>query len=82
MPVPTAYPTLDETEIARLGKGKLVIYGNHTVRTIFTTPEEAYAQIRREKGIANVQDGVVSVEHIFELQGVDNMKKLEKNNVL
>jgi phosphoenolpyruvate phosphomutase len=79
--VPTAYPALDEAEIERLGKVKLVIYGNHTVRAIVTALEDVYAQIRQDKGIAKVHEKIVSVEHIFELQGVDNMKKLEKSYV-
>lgn len=79
--VPTAYRALDEAEIARLGKVKLVIYGNHTVRAIVTALEDVYAQIRRDKGIAKVHDKIVSVEHIFELQGVDDMKKLEKKYI-
>lgn len=79
--VPTAYPALDEAEIARLGKVKLVIYGNHTVRAIVTALEDVYAQIRRDKGIAKAHDKIASVEHIFELQGVDDMKKLEKKYI-
>jgi phosphoenolpyruvate phosphomutase len=76
--VPTAYPQLTEEAIKALGKVKMVIYGNHGIRAAVTAMEQAFRQIRADGGIHNVDKTIVSVEHIFELQGVAQMKQNEK----
>jgi phosphoenolpyruvate phosphomutase len=76
--VPTAYPELTEADIIALGKVRLVIYGNHAIRAAVTGMEKVFAQIRRDGGIQNVDREIVPVEHIFELQGVPQMKANEK----
>ena len=76
--VPTAYPELTEDRIAELGKIRLVIYGNHAIRAAVTAMERVFAQIRRDRGIHNADKEIVPVTHIFELQGVPEMKAREK----
>lgn len=76
--VPTAYPQLTEDRIAELGKIKLVIYGNHAIRAAVTAMERVFAQIRRDGGIHNADAEIVPVTHVFELQGVPDMKAREK----
>ncbi len=76
--VPTAYPQLTEKDIIALGKVKMVIYGNHGIRAAVTAMEQAFRQIRRDGGIQNVDKTIVPVEHIFDLQGVAQMKQNEK----
>ena len=76
--VPTAYPQLTEDRIAELGKIRLVIYGNHAIRAAVTGMERVFAQIRRDRGIANADGEIVPVTHIFDLQGVSDMKAREK----
>jgi phosphoenolpyruvate phosphomutase len=76
--VPTAYPQLTERDIVGLGKVKMVIYGNHGIRAAVTAMEEVFKQIRADGGIRNVDKNIVPVEHIFELQGVAQMKEKEK----
>lgn len=76
--VPTAYPQLTEGLIAELGNIRLVIYGNHAIRAAVTAMERVFAQIREDRGIHNVDKEIVPVTHIFELQGVPEMKAREK----
>jgi phosphoenolpyruvate phosphomutase len=76
--VPTAYPDLTEARIRELGKIGMVIYGNHAVRSAVTAMRQIFAQIRADGGIHNVDSHIVSVEEIFELQRVADMKLLER----
>lgn len=76
--VPTAYPQLTEDDIIALGKVKLVIYGNHAIRAAVTGMETVLNQIRRDRGIQNVDKDIVPVTRIFDLQGVPAMKEREK----
>lgn len=76
--VPTAYPQLTEDDITALGKVRLVIYGNHSIRAAVTGMEKVLRQIRRDRGIQNVDKDIVPVTRIFDLQGVPTMKEREK----
>lgn len=75
--VPTNYPSLTEAKIAELGKVKLVVYGNHTVRAIVTALEQVYAQIRKDGGVLGVEDRIATVAEVFELQGYEDLERLE-----
>ncbi|HEX7403069.1 MAG TPA: phosphonopyruvate hydrolase, partial [Usitatibacter sp.] len=75
--VPTAYPQLTEADIAALGKVGLVIYGNHAIRAAAGAMRAAFAQIRREGGIAGVDKTLPTVGDIIELQGDERMRALE-----
>jgi phosphonopyruvate hydrolase len=75
--VPTAYPQLAESDIAKLGKVGLVIYGNHAIRAAAGAMQRVFEQIRREGGIANVDAALPSVNAIIELQGDNRMRELE-----
>src|SRR4029077_15524945 len=76
--VPTAYPDLTEARIRELGNIGMVIYGNQAVRAAFTAMRQAFAEIRADGGIHNIDKRIVSVEEIFELQRVAEMKRLEQ----
>lgn len=76
--VPTAYPQLTEQDIIALKKVKMVIYGNHGIRAAVTGMEQIFKQIRTDGGIQNVDNNIVPVTHIFDLQGVSQMKENEK----
>lgn len=76
--IPTAYPDLTEAMIADLKKVGIVIYGNHCIRAIVTALEDVFSQIRKDGGIQHVHKRIVSVERIFELQKVGEMKAAEK----
>jgi phosphoenolpyruvate phosphomutase len=76
--VPTAYPDLTEARIRELGNIGMVIYGNHAVRAAVTAMRQVFAEIRADGGIHNVDKRIVSVEEIFELQRVAEMKAVEQ----
>jgi phosphoenolpyruvate phosphomutase len=76
--VPTAYPEMNAARIRALGKIKMVIYGNHAVRAAVTAMKDVFAAIIRDGGIENVDKRIVSVEEIFRLQDMDEVKINEK----
>ncbi len=76
--VPTAYPEMNAERVARLGKIKMVIYGNHAIRAAVTAMQQAFAAIRRDGGIHNVHQTLVPVDEIFRLQDMDAVKRNEK----
>ncbi|WFU18120.1 phosphonopyruvate hydrolase [Bradyrhizobium sp. CB3481] len=76
--VPTAYPEMTAERIRALGKIKMVIYGNHAIRAAVTAMKDVFAAILRDGGIQNVDKKIVSVEEIFRLQDMDQMKINEK----
>jgi phosphonopyruvate hydrolase len=76
--VPTAYPDLTEAKIRELGNIGIVIYGNHAVRAAVTAMRQVFAAIRADGGIHNVHKQIASVDEIFELQQVTEMKRVEQ----
>lgn len=75
--VPTAYPELDAERIKALGKIRMVIYGNHAIRAAVTAMKDVFARIRADGGIQNVNRDIVSVEEVFRLQRMDEVKRIE-----
>jgi len=67
--VPTNYPDLNEPAMEAMGKVKMVIYGNQTVRAAVKAVEEVLQEIRRTRGARSVEDRIASVNRIFALQG-------------
>ena len=76
--VPTAYPDLTVPRIKALGKVKMVIYGNHAIRAAVTSMQRVFARILAEGGIQSVNNEIVSVEEIFRLQRMDQVKADEE----
>jgi len=77
--VPTAYPALNEQRIRGLdGKVGLVIYGNHAIRAAVGAMQKVFARILADGGIHGVDREIVTVEEIFRLQGMDQVKADEK----
>jgi len=67
--VPTIYPDLDEPAMEALGKVKMCIYGNQTVRAAVKAVEEVLGEIRRTRGARTIDDEIATVKHVFGLQG-------------
>lgn len=76
--VPTAYPEMNEARIRALGKIAIVIYGNHAIRASVTAMQDVFARIIADRGIHNVDKDIVSVEEIFRLQKMAQVKADEK----
>lgn len=76
--VPTAYPQLTVERIEALGKVKMVIYANHAVRAAITAMKSIFGRIRADGGIHKVDQEIASVEEVFRLQRMDELKAAEK----
>jgi phosphoenolpyruvate phosphomutase len=76
--VPTAYPEMTADRIRALEKIRMVIYGNHAIRAAVTAMKDVFASILKDGGIQNVDKRIVSVEEIFRLQDMDQVKINEK----
>ncbi len=76
--VPTSYPTITENKIKETGKVKIVIYANQPLRTAVRAQELLLQEIKSAGGIHTIDEMMVPVSHIFELQGVPQMKENEK----
>lgn len=76
--VPTTYPTLTEEAIKKMGKVKVVIYANQVFRAAVKAEEQILADIKKAGGIHTINDFMVPAAHIFDLQGVPEMKENEK----
>ncbi|WEX07200.1 isocitrate lyase/phosphoenolpyruvate mutase family protein [Chelativorans sp. AA-79] len=76
--VPNAYPELDATRIHALGNIRMTIYGNYAIRAAATAMRDVFRRIVTDGGVQNVHKDIVSVEEIFRLQKMDQVKANEK----
>lgn len=76
--VPTNYPSLTEKDIEEMGKVKLVIYANHGLRAAIKAMENIFAKIKNDGGIYGLDGLIDPVSHVFEIQGVPELKENEK----
>ena len=74
----TIKPDLTVERIKALGKVKMVIYGNHAIRAAVTAMHRVFARILADGGIQAVNKEIVSVEEIFRLQRMDQVKTDEE----
>ena len=75
--VPTAYPEMTEARAKSLKKIRMLIYGNHGIRAAVTAMKKVFAQIIAEGGIKEGDAEIVSVEEIFRLQNMGDVKEKE-----
>jgi phosphoenolpyruvate phosphomutase len=76
--VPTTYSTLKESEIEELGKVKMVIYANHGLRASMKAMESVFDKIKKDGGIYDLDELIDPVDHVFDMQGVSQMKENER----
>jgi len=69
---------LTEARALALGKVKMLIYGNHSVRASVTAMHRVFAQIISDGGIHQADEEIVPVLGIFRLQGMDAVKDNQK----
>jgi phosphoenolpyruvate phosphomutase len=75
--VPTAYPELDLGRARALGNVRMLIYGNHAIRAAVSGMQGAFARIAKNGGTSPIENRIASVEEIFRLQGMDDLKAAE-----
>jgi len=74
---PTSYPMMTLDEIKRL-KIKMVVYANQGLRASIKAINNVLTEIKREGRLDTVEDKIVSMQEVFELQGMTRMKDEEK----
>ena len=75
--IPTSYPqvTLDELTSHRI---KMVIYANQTIRVAHSAMSRLLSQLANANRISDVKEELSSMEDIFHLQEMYNIKKQEE----
>lgn len=76
--VPTAYPQMTVARVRELKKIGLLIWGNHAIRASVGAMRRTFAQIRKEGGIHGVESQIATVDEVFDLQGMGQVKADEK----
>jgi phosphoenolpyruvate phosphomutase len=75
--VPTAFPHMTAAELSSLGV-KVVIYANQGIRAAVTAMESTYARILADDASVNVESGIAPMDRLFELQGMKDFKRAER----
>jgi phosphoenolpyruvate phosphomutase len=76
--VPTTYPTVSVKELIK-NKFKMVIYANQTLRASYSAMNNTLKEIINKEKIIDVKQEMSSMEKIFELQEMYEIKNQEKN---
>ncbi len=76
--VPTNYPSLTLQAVIALRKVKLFIYANQPMRASVRAQEAILQEMKKAGGIHTIDPMMIPVSHIFEIQGVPEMKEAEK----
>jgi phosphoenolpyruvate phosphomutase len=74
--VPTIYKSTKVEDLHKAGF-KLIIFANHAVRSSIKAMTETLTTLKREMYTGSVDDKVVPLERVYQLVGVDKMKKEE-----
>lgn len=81
--VPTSYPTIRLSDLKQ-HKIKIIIYANQTLRAAHAAMNRVLDQIADSESLDNVKEQISSMEDIFQLQKMFDIKKQEemiKNNL-
>lgn len=74
--VPTSYPTIKLNDLEE-HKIKMIIYANQTLRAAHAAMERVLSQISNSESLSNVKEEISSMEDIFHLQKMYDLKKQE-----
>lgn len=74
--VPTKYydVTTEELQEKRIS---MVIYANHGIRASISAMSEVFSSVYTSGGTASVEDKIATLDEVFELQGMPQMKESE-----
>lgn len=75
--VPTKYYSTP-TDAFRKAGIDLVIWANHMIRTSIAAMELTSKTIFESESLADVEDKIAGVNHVFELQGADELSRAQK----
>ena len=75
--VPTSYPTVKLDELISHNI-KMIIYANQALRVAHASISKILKQLRNSASISDVSEDLSSMEEIFQLQEMYNIKKQEE----
>ncbi len=75
--VPTTYPELPLRDMPALGI-KVVIYANHSLRAGIKAAQQVLRRLAETGDLAAVERDIVSVDEVFRLQGIAEMRESER----
>ena len=76
--VPTSYPTVKLDELVS-HKIKMIIYANQALRVAHASISKTLKQIKNSTSISDISEDLSSMQEIFELQEMYNIKKQEED---
>lgn len=76
--VPTSYPTVSLDELIS-HKIKMVIYANQSLRAAHAAMSELLGEIKKSNRLSDIKENMSSIEDIFHLQEMYNIKKEEED---
>ena len=76
--VPTTYPTVSVNELIK-NNFKMIIYANQTLRASYSAMNNTLKEIINGNKISDIKQEITSMEKIFELQEMYEIKNQEKN---
>jgi phosphoenolpyruvate phosphomutase len=74
--VPTTYPNITVNDLKLMGIG-MVIYANHGLRSSIAAMEETFSKIIMDGTTASIESNISTMQQVFELQGMFEMRQLE-----
>ena len=74
--VPTAYPDFNVKDMKQHGIN-MVIYANHGLRASIKAMTKVYEEILKSGKLSTINNDIVSMQEVFELQGMNKMKEKE-----
>ncbi len=74
--VPTKYYSTP-TEVFRRADISLIIWANHMIRASVAAMERTSRKIYQDRSVSDIEDGIASMERIFQLQGTDELTRAQ-----
>jgi phosphoenolpyruvate phosphomutase len=75
--VPTKYYSTP-TDVFRRAGINLVIWANHMIRASVAAMERISEEIKQTESLTNIEDRIATVQHIFTLQGADELSRAQE----
>lgn len=75
--VPTNFPHITAAEFESLGV-KMIVYANQGLRAAVSAMESTFRQIMRDGATAGVEAGIAPMKLLFELQGMPELNRAER----
>ena len=75
--IPTNFPSFTRKDMVKNGI-KMAIYANHGIRSAIMAVSGTLGEIRKSGGLATVDSKLIGMKTVFDLQGMPDIEKFEK----